>query len=237
MRILAVIPARKGSKGINKKNHLKLNKKNLVEISIENSQKSRLIDRLILSSDDKDLIYKVKSKNFKKVEIPFVRPKKLSGDKSSTYSALKHCYNWLIKNEKWSADIIVLLSPTTPFRTPKIIDNVIRLLIKNKAADSAMTITDVDYPPHWMVFKKGKKLRNLIKNGNKFTRRQDTPKVFKPAGLVYALRAKLLKNLNGILPSKKTLGYYVSSERSVNIDKFDHYLMSKIKMKKFIKKS
>ena len=85
--------------------------------------------------------------------------------------------------------------------------------------------------------KKGNKLHNLIKNGNKFTRRQDTPKVFKPAGLVYALRAKLLKNLNGILPSKKTLGYYVSSERSVNIDKFDHYLMSKIKMKKFIKKS
>ena len=237
MKILAVIPARKGSKGIKNKNHLKLNKKNLVEIAIENSQKSKLINRLILSSDDTVLINRIKSKNYKKIEIPFIRPKKLSGDKSSTYSALKHCHNWFIKNEKWVADIIVLLSPTTPFRTPKIIDNVIRLLIKNKAADAAMTITDVDYPPHWMFYKRGKKLVPLINNGNKYIRRQDTPKVFKPAGLVYALKSRLLSNLNGVLPNNKTLGYYVSSERSVNIDKYDHYLMSKIKLKKFFKKS
>ena len=231
MNILAVIPARKGSKGINKKNHLKLNKKTLVEISVENAEKSKFIDKLILTSDDKELIKEINKKKFKKLEIPFVRPKKLSGDRSSSFSVLKHSYNWLIKNENWKADIVVLLSPTTPFRTTKIIDKVIYLLKKNKKTDAVITITDVDYPPHWMVYKKNGKLHPIIKNGNKYTRRQDTPKVFKPAGLVYALRSHVLKNLKGVLPNKNTLGYYVNTDESINIDNYDHYLMSKIKIK------
>ena len=57
------------------------------------------------------------------------------------------------KNENWETDIVVLLQPTTPFRTGNLIDDVIKLMIKSKA-DASMTITDVDYPPHWMMYKK-----------------------------------------------------------------------------------
>ncbi len=231
MKVLAIIPARKGSKGIQKKNHLLLNRKSLVEISIKVALKSKLINRLIFSSDDKILIDKIKKKKLKKLEIPFVRPKKFSMDNSSSYSVLKHSYYWLKNNENWDADIIVLLQPTTPFRTAKMIDDVIRLLIKNKNKDAAMTITDVDYPPHWMIKSDNSRLKPLIKGGNKYIRRQDTPKVYKPAGLVYALRTNFLLKMKGILPSKNTLGYYIKSYLSTNIDNYDQYLLSKIKFK------
>lgn len=233
MKVLAVIPARKDSKGIKNKNHLKLNGKSLVEIAIQEAQKSKIINRLIFSSNDKNLISKIKKRNFKKVEIPFVRPENISNDKASSYSVLKHAYYWLKKNNNWKADIVVLLQPTTPFRTKKIIDDSIKLLIKNKKSDAVITITDVEYPPYWMFKKDKKKLIPLIHGSNKFTRRQDTPKALKPAGLVYALRTNFLMNkLKGILPNKKTLGYYVNPNFCINIDNYDQYLLSKIKIKK-----
>lgn len=236
MKILAVIPARKGSKEIKNKNHLKLNGKSLVEIAIQEAQKSKIINRLIFSSNDKSLIRKIKKRNFKKVEIPFVRPENISNDKASSYSVIKHAYYWLEKNDNWKADIIVLLQPTTPFRTKKIIDNSIKLLMNNKKSDAVITITDVDYPPYWMFKRNKKKLTPLIHDFNKFTRRQDTPKTFKPAGLVYALRTNFLINeLKGILPNKKTLGYYVNPKFCINIDNYDQYLLSKIKTKKKFK--
>ena len=233
MKVLAIIPARKGSKGIKKKNHLELNNKSLVEIAIQEAQKSKIIDRLILSSNDKSLIKKIAKKKFRKVEIPFIRPENISTDKSSSYSVLKHAYKWLKENDNWIADIIVLLQPTTPFRTKKIIDDVLRLLISNKKSDAVITFTDVEYPPYWMFKKKNKKLLPLIHGGNKFIRRQDTPKVFKPAGLVYALRTNFLMNkMKGVLPNKKTIGYYVDPNYCINIDNYDQYLLSKIKIKK-----
>lgn len=236
MKILAIIPARKGSKEIKKKNHLKINRKSLVEISILEAEKSKLLDRIIFSSDDLNLIKKVKRKKFKKVEIPFVRPTRFSHDRASSYSVLEHANNWLINNENWKADIIVLLQPTTPFRTVKIIDDVISLLLKNKYADAAITITEPDYPPHWMYVKKGSRLVPLISNGKNYVRRQDTPKVYKPAGLVYAFRTKFFKKQRKIsIPTSKTLGYYIDQDISLNIDNYNQYLLSKLKLKKNFK--
>ena len=226
MNILGVVLARKGSKGIKKKNHLKLNGKNLVENALLEAKKSKKLNKLIFSTDDLFLQNQMLKKGF---QSPFIRPKNISNDKASSFSVLKHCVTWLKKNQNWNTDIVVLLQPTTPFRTRYIIDAVINLLINSKA-DAAMTVTDVDYPPHWMITKtKGKNLKSLIRNGNKFTRRQDTPKVFKPAGMVYALKKNFLFKIKGVLPQGKTLGYYIDPEIAINIDNYDHYLLSKIK--------
>ena len=165
------------------------------------------------------------------VSSPFIRPKYLSNDKASSFSVLRHATEWLKKNENWIADIVVLLQPTTPFRTSKHIDQVINLLISSKS-DAALTITDVDYPPHWMFYQKNKKLICMIKNGNKFTRRQDTPKSYKPAGMVYALKKDFLFKIKGLLPQKKTVGFYVKPEIAINIDTYDHYLLAKTKVQK-----
>lgn len=225
MNVLGVILARKGSKGIKNKNHLKIKNKNLVQISIENAKKSKLLSKIIFSTDDEILQKKALKL---KIDSPFLRPKKLSNDKATSFSVLKHSIEWLEKNRNWKTDIVVLLQPTTPFRTGKIIDNVIKLLIKSKS-DAAMTITDVDYPPYWMMYKKKNLLKNIIHGGNKYTRRQDTPRAYKPAGMVYAIKRPFLYKIKGLLPQGKTVGYYVSPEIAVNIDNFDHYLLAKIK--------
>lgn len=225
MNILGVVLARKGSKGIKNKNRLKLKGKNLVELSMLEARNSKKINKLILSTDDRFLRNKLKKLDF---DVPFLRPKKFSSDKASSFSVLRHATNWLRINKNWEADIVVLLQPTTPFRTSDIIDRVINKLISSKA-DAALTITDADYPPHWMFYKKKDKLKLILKNGNKFTRRQDTPKIYKPSGMVYALKTKFLKKIKGLLPQGKTVGVYVDPDISVNIDNFNQYLLAKIK--------
>lgn len=227
MNILGIVLARKGSKGIKNKNRLKLRGKNLVELSMIEAKKSKKINKLILSTDDKFLQKKVRALKF---ESPFLRPKKLANDNASSFSVLRHATNWLEKNKNWKADIIVLLQPTTPFRTAKIIDKVINKMISSKA-DAAFTITDADYPPHWMFYKRKDKLKLILKNGNKFTRRQDAPRVFKPSGMVYALKKDFLFKIKGLLPQKKTIGIYVDPEISINIDNYNQYLLAKIKSK------
>ena len=115
-----------------------------------------------------------------------------------------------------------------PFRTSRIIDKVINKLISSKA-DAALTITDADYPPHLMFYKKKDKLKLILKKGNQFTRRQDTPKIFKPSGMVYVLKTKFLNQIKGLLPQGKTVGVYVDPDISINIDNFNQYLLAKAK--------
>ena len=135
MNILGVIPARGGSKEIKNKNLLKLNNKTLIEIAIKNSNNSKLINKLVFSSDSKKLIKE--AKKFK-IDIPFVRPKKLATDSASSFSVLKHAINFFEKKYNWTTDIVVLLQPTTPFRTGKIIDQTINILLRNKNIDAAL---------------------------------------------------------------------------------------------------
>ena len=163
-----------------------------------------------------------------KASVPFLRPKELAEDTSSVFDVLKHCVNWHIDNQNWTADIVVLLQSTTPFRKAEHIDNVISLLIKNNVS-SAMTIVKPDYPPHWMLIKDKKStIKKLIDSDRVFFRRQDTPNVFQPAGSVYALTKDLLFNLNDNLPQKDTLGLEILQEEAVNIDTLMQYNLAKI---------
>jgi CMP-N,N'-diacetyllegionaminic acid synthase len=234
MNILGVILARKGSKGIPKKNHLKLNGKNLVEIAVRSAKKSKLLTKIILSTDDS----KLKKDGIKSGALaPFARPKKLSHDKASSIDALKHSVLWLRENEKWNADIVVLLPPTTPFKTGKLIDDVIKLLLKSKA-NAAMTITDSPYPLEWTVSSDSRSyLKSVIKNGHKIKSRQQAFKTYIPAGMVYAIKTDFLFKIKGVLPQGKTKGFYVHPSNATNIDTYKDYLYAKINAKKLLKKN
>ena len=229
MNILGVIPARGGSKEIKNKNLLKLSNKTLIELAIKSSNNSKLISKLVFSSDSKKLIKE--ARKFK-IEIPFIRPKNLATDTASSFSVLKHVINFYEKKYKWITDIVVLLQPTTPFRTGEMIDRTIKVLVKNNNADAAMTIRKPDYPPHWMINRKGKKLYSLIKNGNKFLSRQKTPVVFQPAGSVYAIRRKFLFSIKSLLPIGNTYGVEVTRKESINIDSHIDYLVARTLSKK-----
>lgn len=224
--VLAVIPARGGSKGIPFKNLLKIKNKSLIQIAIQEAKKSSLINKLIFSSDHNKLINEAK----KFIEVEFKRPARLATDRSSSYDVARHALDYYEKTYKKKADYIVLLPPTTPFRTSKDIDDSIKKLIKNKNFDSLVAVTNVNYPPFWMLKKKkNQKIEWLFKNIKKYNTRQEFPKVFQPNGMIYIIKRSKLLTMRGILPQNKTMGFFVDEEKSVNIDNFEQYKFAKFK--------
>ena len=193
---------------------LKFGEKSLIALSIENALNSKYINKIIFSSDGKKLINEAINAG---AEAPFIRPSNLSTDTASTWDVIRHCISYLKKKEIYIPDIIVLLQPTTPFRTYKIIDKCIDNLIFNKL-NSCISVTEVSYPPEWM-YKKNKEnyLINYINKGKRASRRQDAEKVYKPNGMVYAFKLDCLKKRRPI-PSSK-MGYvFVDKDISINID-------------------
>lgn len=229
MNILGIILARGGSKEVPRKNLLKIGGKTLVELAINSANDSKLLSRTIFSTDDSEIFQVAEMAG---AYLPFIRPKELALDNSSTFSVVKHAVEWLKSNDNWQADIIVILQPTTPFRTGKHIDDVIELML-NENSDAAITVRRPDYPPFWMLELDSKqKITNLIEGGNKFLRRQDTPEAFQPAGLVYALKHQALEKMNTILPFGDTRGVIVSENEAINIDTYTHYELAKLIYKK-----
>ena len=126
MNIVAIIPARSGSKSIKDKNITLYKGKPLIYYSIKTALKSKYINRVIVSTDSNK--YKKISKRFG-AEVPFLRPKKYSSDNSVDYDYILHASKFLIKN-KYYPDLIILLRPTTPNRIIKVVDTGINFFIK-----------------------------------------------------------------------------------------------------------
>jgi CMP-N,N'-diacetyllegionaminic acid synthase len=232
LKILGIVIARGGSKELPKKNLLKIGKLTLVERSIYASLNSKCITRSILSTDSKEIIKKA---NKTKIEIPFLRPSRISTDKSSAYHVMNHSLNWLRKQENYIPDVVVLLQSTTPFRTGHHIDSVVSELIKSKA-DCVISITNVEYPANWMLIKnKNNKLNKLI-NDKDYSRRQDAPLYYKPSGMVYAYNLNFLLSLKGMLPQGDTRGVFFDREVSINIDSALDYEIAKTLYQKTLKK-
>ena len=135
-RILAITLARGGSKGVTKKNIRKLAGYPLIYYTIVEALRSKLIDRYIVSTDNK-YIQKI-SKSYG-AEAPFLRPKYLSSDKATSVDALKHCVSWIEKEEKSKYDIVIELMCTNPLKKSEDIDLIIQKLIFTKA-DSVIAV-------------------------------------------------------------------------------------------------
>jgi len=133
MNIIAVIPARSGSKGVPDKNIKLLAGKPLIAYSIAVAKKSKLINRTIVSTDSKK--YASLSKEYG-AEVPFLRPAELAGDTSTDYEFVKHLLDWLKSNENCQPDYLVHLRPVVPLRDSRIIDSAIEAFINNTEATS-----------------------------------------------------------------------------------------------------
>jgi len=132
-KIVAIIPARGGSKGIPKKNIRLLAGKPLIAYTIEPAKRCGLIDRVIVSTDDKEIADVAKKCG---AEVPFMRPADLAADFVPPEPCLKQAVEWLEKNENYKTDIVVYLQPTDIFRSKGIIERVIRKLLENENLDS-----------------------------------------------------------------------------------------------------
>ena len=133
-KVVAVILARSGSKGLKNKNILPLDGKPLIAYSIEAARNAKLVDRVIVSTDNKNI--QEIAKKFG-AETPFLRPENLADDDATSEVALKHSIEWLIKNESYTPDIVVYLQITDVFRTQSMIDDCVQALINDSKLDSA----------------------------------------------------------------------------------------------------
>ena len=215
-KIIAVITARSGSKGLKNKNILKLKGLPLLAYTIIAAKKSNKINRVILSTDSK-LYAKIGSKFG--AEIPFIRPKKLATSKSHHPDVVSHAVNFIENKENTKFSHVVMLQPTRPFRKARHLDMAINKFLKEKN-NSLISLKKQDYPPWWFFKLTKKKIKNFLnyKNKNVFNlERQEFPILFRPNGAIYISKRKLLDN--GILIDPKSCGYYIMDQKSsIDID-------------------
>jgi len=211
-KILGIIPARGGSKGIYKKNIKSLNNKPLIYYSIKAGLKSRYIDRLVVSTEDEEIAKISRKYNVEVIK----RPIKFSRDDTPSITVYQHVIKYLKENENYEADIVVILQPTSPLRVVKDIDNCIEKLV-NEHCDSVLTVKKVDHPIEWIVKvdKKGN-ITNLF-NTKKITRRQDSEDYYIPNGAVFVTRSDIIMHKNTDRgPDTRVI--IMPPERSVDID-------------------
>jgi CMP-N,N'-diacetyllegionaminic acid synthase len=164
LKILAIIPARQGSKSILDKNIKSLAGKPLMGYSIEQALASKHINRTIVSTDSP--YYKQVAEAFG-AEVPYLRPSEISGDLTTDLAVFQHLLNWLAINETYRPDIVVQLRPTSPFRKVADIDAMIEQLIQNPDLDSVRSVSAVPHTPYkmWLMQDDGSLKPLLTLNG------------------------------------------------------------------------
>ncbi len=226
-KILAVILARAGSKGLKNKNIKKLGNKPLVSWSIDEAKKSKKIDTILLSTDSVKI---AKIGKRKKIYVPFLRPKNLSGDKTPSVDALEHSINFL-KDKGKKFDYIILLEPTSPFRSYIDIDNSLSKLIKSNAS-SLVSICKTDSLNPFFLFKKRKEFLVPIKKAKKkYLRRQDIEPTYFLEGSIYISKISTLLKERSFCHND-TIGYEVPKWKSIEIDDIIDLELAKIILKK-----
>jgi CMP-N,N'-diacetyllegionaminic acid synthase len=179
MDIIAIIPARGGSKGIKRKNLIQINGKSLVGLSVEHALKSKLITRTIISSDDAEIIADAVKYG---AEAPFIRPKELAEDHVLDLPVFEHALNFLQEKENYTPQIVVHLRPTAPYRKSEWIDAAIQLLLDNKEGDSVRSVSEPEKHPYRIFTIDDKGFLDPIMKHEHPTpyllRRQDLPKMY-----------------------------------------------------------
>ena len=212
MSILAIIPARKGSKQLPKKNLAKLGGKSLVEIAINVAKDVKQIDNILVSSDCEEILKIAK----KKKVLTSLRPKKLASDNSLIIETILYEYERL-KNQL-NIDIIVLLEVTSPMRNSIHIEKCINMLIKKKL-DSVATFRESDIHPHktWQI-KNNDIPKTFLKNSNPWTPRQELSRAYQLSGVAYVFKPDGIKKKSNSLLFGKQGGVIIDKKYSIDID-------------------
>jgi CMP-N,N'-diacetyllegionaminic acid synthase len=146
IKIMAVIPARGGSKGVPRKNIAMLGGKPLIAYTIEIARKSAMIDAAVLSTDDAEIAAVAKGLG---ADVPFLRPAELARDDSPDIDYLRHALDWVEEHRNWHPEILAILQPTMPFRRVEDVDGALRFMI-GQNCDSVRTLA---VPTHVTPFK------------------------------------------------------------------------------------
>jgi CMP-N,N'-diacetyllegionaminic acid synthase len=210
-KVVSIIPARGGSKGLPRKNVALLNGKPLIAYSIESALKSMLVSRVIVSTEDAEIAETSRRYGSEVMD----RPEELAQDSSPTIPVVVHALHRL-EEAKYRADVVVLLQPTTPLRTSQDIDAAVELFLETDC-QSVVSVCEMEHSPYWSFQTEEGYLKPLL--GEKYLkmRRQDLPKVYLPNGALFISRPKTIYELKSFY-SSQTVPYLMPPERSIDID-------------------
>ena len=221
LKILAIIPARANSKGIPSKNIQKLGELPLIAYTIRSAKKSTKVNRIIVSTDNKKI---AKIAMEYGADVPFLRPKKISRNSSSTLDVVQHTIQYLQKVENYTPDIITILLPTSPFRSPDLIDKSIKLLKKTNAT-SVVSVFKSKEHAFKAFLPKGGFLKPFKSDYKKYYQRQKLPDFYHTTGAAYTFWFDTLKKFGHYYGPriKPLISHYY--EMNVDIDSiFDLFI-------------
>ncbi|HBJ1652176.1 cytidylyltransferase domain-containing protein [Clostridium botulinum] len=224
--ILAIIPARGGSKGLPGKNILNLNGKPLIAHTILASKNSKFVTRVVVSTDDKE-IAKISKKYG--AEVPYLRPSSLAKDKSLTIDSVFHMLDYLEKYECYFPEYVLLLQCTSPLRNEQHIDEAIEKLVKSNF-HGIISICESEVNPYWTNILKNENLQYFLEEGKNITRRQDLPNIYRYNGAIYLAKTEVLKRERTFEVENLT-GYVMDRESSIDIDTEIDFKIAEIIMK------
>ena len=219
MRVLGIITARGGSKGVPGKNLKLLGGKPLIDYTIDAANDTPL-DRLILSTEDKKIADVARELG---CEVPFMRPPELARDETPHLPVILHAVQWLRDHANYVPDIVLTLQPTSPLRSSADIAAALRML-ELSDADSVVSVNRVTAHAHPMrmlrvaddgmasLFVSGEPVRRRI------NRRQDLPDAWVMNGAIYACRTSVLSGTEPSLYGDRVVAYPMPPERSISID-------------------
>ena len=212
--MIAIIPARGGSKGLPGKNIRDLDGMPLICHTIKSALESESITRVIISTDDDDIAIVAKECG---AEVPFNRPSKLAKDNSMVMDAYLYTIDRLVEMENITIDSFIALLPTAPLRRSHDIDMAVEIFNLNKA-DSVIRVTEPDAPAEWYrrIDNDGI-LRDYFPNTNTIKNRQEFNKSYIPNGAIYIFNVEKLR-LSRQYYMDKTYPYVMPRSRSADID-------------------
>lgn len=210
-KILFVIPARGGSKGIPKKNIKLLDGKPLIVYALEVARKFTSDENICISTDDEEIISVVESYGY---DVPFRRPPILASDTAGTYEVLIHAIEFY-ETKGLSFDTLVLLQPTSPFRNYRHIQEAMELY--STSLDMVVSVKESHANPYLTIVEENEEGLLQKSKPSNFTRRQDAPKVYEYNGAVYVINVQSLKNspINQFTKVKK---YVMDELHSIDLD-------------------
>ena len=233
IQILAIIPARSGSKGLKNKNIKFLNGHPLLAYSIKAGLSSNNIDRVICSTDSKKIRDIARDYG---ADVPFIRPKKFATDQSRDFSFINHTLEWLRDNENYTPNLIIILRPTSPLRRIDDIDDSINIMINNPNYDSLRSVCETNYTPYkmWKINQNNNLLDPLLRLNYDpepyNSPRQSLPKIYWQTGQIEIIRYSCIIDLKSVSGSKIT-SYQLDESISVDIDTEENFKLAEIILK------
>jgi CMP-N-acetylneuraminic acid synthetase len=220
-RVLALVPARGGSKGIPRKNLQLLAGRPLVAHAVQAGLHARLVTRVVCSTDDREI---AEAARLAGAEVPFLRPPELAQDRSEDWPVFIHALDWLEANEGWLPDLIVNLRPTSPLRTSEHVDQAIRLLL-HSGADSVKAVCLARQHPHkmWRLTDRySGAMEPFLTTSFRLERGPDVPRaeledIYWQNGVVDVTRREVLREQR-VMIGKRVAGLVTQPEESIDID-------------------